>query len=358
MTIRSDTIVSLRLLFAAALLFVGCERPIAQEPSQPVAAEILQVAGKTMGTQYEVKIADPPADLAADWQLLVDRELRRVNDQMSTYISTSEISRFNDSTSLEWFDVSPETASVVAAALQISEKSGGALDVTVGPLVNLWSFGPHDHKQELPSQEAIDTAAQSTGYQSLHVRSDPPALRKDKPLLRVDLSAIAKGHGVDRILDLLVGLGCKNVFVNIGGEIRACGDKGPGRPWRAGVERPDELTTILLFPVAIENEAIATSGDYRNFFEIDGKRYSHTIDPRNGRPVTHSLASVSVVASSCMLADGWATALNVLGPAEGPQVAVDAGLDAFMLERADGKYLPHPVGRFVDWSKPPVIEQD
>ncbi|MEZ6089507.1 MAG: FAD:protein FMN transferase [Pirellulaceae bacterium] len=124
---------------------------------------------------------------------------------------------------------------------------------------------------------------------------------------------MAKGHGVDRIVSLLQSLGCANVFVNIGGEIRATGDKGTAGPWRAGVERPDEQISILLFPVALHDQAIATSGDYRNFFEVEGKRYSHTIDPRTGRPVTHQLASVSVVADNCMIADGWATALNVLG---------------------------------------------
>ncbi|QDV68878.1 Thiamine biosynthesis lipoprotein ApbE precursor [Rosistilla carotiformis] len=348
----------MRLLIAATLLIVGCEKPVAEDAASPKPAEILQVAGKTMGTRYEVKIASPPSDLASDWELLIDRELRRVNDQMSTYLSTSELSRFNRSESLDWFEVSPETAMVVAAALQISEKTGGAFDVTVGPLVNLWSFGPQRHEKTLPSQAAIDEAASATGYQSLHVRTDPPALRKDKAALQVDLSSIAKGHGVDRIVDLLVGLGCDNVFVNIGGEIRAVGDKGKDRPWRAGVERPDEATTVLLFPVAVENEAIATSGDYRNFFEIDGKRYSHTIDPRTGRPVVHSMASVSVVAANCMLADAWATALNVLGPEEGPPIAVAESLDAYLLERIDGQFRPHPTGRFEQWSKPPVTPQD
>lgn len=346
------------LVLLLLLLLVGCQQPVAQPPAKAPTGEILQTAGKTMGTQYEVKIANPPANLADDWQLQVDRELRRVNDQMSTYLSNSEISRFNNSSELDWFEVSDETAMVVAAALQISEKTDGAFDVTVGPLVNLWSFGPERHKQELPSQAAIDQATASMGYRALHVRRDPPALRKQKPQLRVDLSSIAKGHGVDRIVDLLTRLNCKNVFVNIGGEIRATGAKGPDRPWRAGVERPDETTTVLLFPVDIKDESIATSGDYRNFFEVDGKRYSHTIDPRSGRPVTHSLAAVSVVANNCMLADGWATALNVLGPVEGPQIAAAAGLDAFLLERADGKFIPHPVGRFKQWSTPPVTPQD
>ncbi|QDV12993.1 Thiamine biosynthesis lipoprotein ApbE precursor [Rosistilla oblonga] len=355
---RSDSVPLLPLLLAATLLSVGCERPAAEAVAEAKPVEILQSAGKTMGTRYEVKIANPPAELPADWQLLIDRELRRVNDQMSTYIATSEISRFNSSDSSDWFDVSAETANVVAAALEISGKTDGAFDVTVGPLVNLWSFGPEQHEKSVPDQAALDAAAAVTGYQSLHVRTDPPALRKDKPGLQVDLSSIAKGHGVDRIVDLMQGLGCKNVFVNIGGEIRAIGDKGKDRPWRAGVERPDEATTVLLFPVAIEDDAIATSGDYRNFFEIDGKRYSHTIDPRTGRPIEHTLAAVSVVADNCMLADGWATALNVLGPVEGPRIAAAESIDAYLLERADGQFRPHPVGRFVQWSKPPVTQQD
>ena len=272
--------------------------------------------------------------------------------QMSTYIKRSEISRFNTSDSTDWFSVSPETAKVVAAALDISKKTKGAFDITVAPLVNLWSFGPERRERAVPSDEAISAAREQIGYRHLHVQLDPPAIRKDKASLSIDLSSIAKGHGVDRVVAKLGSFGCNNVFVNIGGEIAATGDKGNGVPWMAGVERPDELMTVLLFPVPVEGEAIATSGDYRNFFPEDGVRYSHTIDPRTGRPVTHNVATVSVVAENCMLADAWATALNVLGPDEGVKLANELNLDTYMLQRAEKRFVPFSTGRFDLWSQP------
>lgn len=349
------------LLFA--MVVCGCEPAKPQSAGAVKALASAEVAkredtketqyqttfGPTMGTKYEVKLANPPEDLPADWKLTVDLELRRVNDQMSTYLKTSEVSQFNESSDLEWFPVSKETAEVVAAALEIAAKTGGAYDITVGPLVDLWGFGPGERKRTVPSDAAIDEARASIGYQHVEARLDPPGLRKSKALIRIDLSSIAKGHAVDRVIDKLSGLGCQNVFVNIGGEIAARGNKGIDGPWMSGVERPGERVNVLLFPVPLHDEAIATSGDYRNFFPADGKRYSHTIDPRSGRPVTHELALVSIVTKDCMTADAWATALNVLGPKEGKRIAVDAGIDAFLLAR-DGKNLTaESIGRFENW---------
>ncbi|QDT03596.1 Thiamine biosynthesis lipoprotein ApbE precursor [Rubripirellula lacrimiformis] len=307
--------------------------------------ETVSFGGSTMGTTYSVKIhvvADTPS-LARmqDVQIGVDGVLRNVNDQMSTYLKSSEISRFNQSQTTEWFDVSPEFAGVVETAQRISEQTDGAFDVTVGPLVNAWNFGPDQRTGKVPDDAAIEALRQSTGYQNLAVRTDPPAIKKAIAALQIDLSAIAKGHGSDRVVEYLNTEGFPDVFVEIGGEVRTSGSKS-GQWWKVGIQTPDAATDAWTVAHALStgsgnDNAMATSGDYRNFFEADGIRYSHTIDPRTGRPIQHDLASVSVVAAKCVDADAWATALNVLGPVDGLEVAKRENISALLISRtADG----------------------
>ena len=297
-------------------------------------AEMLEARGQTMGTTYSVKVFDPPQDFSKDWQQQVDRELRLVNDQMSTYLESSEISRFNASRSSDWFDVSPETAMVVAKSLEIHRLSEGAFDITVAPLVDAWSFGPGKRTSQPPEPEVVEQLLTRIGSEKLAVRLDPPAIRKSDPQVTIDLSAIAKGHGVDRVVGLLGSIGASNTFVEIGGEVRATGDKA-GQPWTVGLQQPDSLPSAVAVAHPLRDQAVATSGDYYNFFEFEGRRYSHTLDPRTGRPVEHALASVSVLAADCMTADAWATALDVLGPEAGPRIARDLQLDALLMIRSD-----------------------
>jgi len=298
-----------------------------------------------MGTTYMVKLANPPDGLPDDWKIEVDAELRRVNDQMSTYLKSSELSQFNCSTSTDWFPVSAETATVVAYALEVSKQSEGAFDVTVSPLVDAWSFGAGERTMQVPEDDRIEELLQRVGYQHLEVRAEPPALRKAIPALTVDLSAIAKGHGVDRVLQRLQALGCDNVFVEIGGEVRVLGDRGD-RQWGVGVQQPDADANEVLLAFPLTDMAVATSGDYRNFFEVDGQRFSHTIDPRTGQPVEHALASVSVGAGNCMMADAWATAINVLGKEKGLAVAQRLGLDVLLIHREGERYETVATGIF------------
>ena len=297
--------------------------------------------GRTMGTTYMVKIfgADEVSD---DIRMEIDAELRRVNDQMSTYLKSSELSRFNAFESTEWFDVSPETAQVVQFAQTISKLTNGAFDVTVGSSVNAWGFGKDKRTGDPVGQDKLEELRKSIDYKKLNVRTNPPALQKLIPQLQVDLSAIAKGHGVDRVLDLLDAAGAKDVFVEIGGEVRTSGSKA-GDPWKVGIQRPDAEMNEVLIAHAMggdddQGEAMATSGDYRNFFENDGKRYSHTIDPATGAPINNNLASVSVVSKTCMAADAWATALNVLGPGAAMRMAKKEQLDAFLITRTEDGY--------------------
>lgn len=306
--------------------------------SQPAASRMLHFRGQTMGTTYSVKVSAPPdePEWGSEAQLKVDAELRSVNDQMSTYLKSSELSRFNDTTSTDWFEVSVDTATVVQFALGVGLKSGGAFDVTVGPLVDRWSFGPGKRHRDVPSDEELAALGEHIGQSHLAVRLDPPALKKDIAKLRVDLSAIAKGHGVDRVVEVLNRLGAENVFVEIGGEVRVTGEKqtpdGP-QSWKVGIQKPDTMSNEIVLAYSMENVAMATSGDYRNFFEVGGQRYSHTIDPVTRRPVRHHLASVTVIAPTCMAADAWATALDVVGPQRAEELATENDLDTLLITR-------------------------
>lgn len=294
------------------------------------ASDVIEIEGETMGTTYHIKWADDVKQ-AEEIHQLVDARLREINSLMSTYDPESELSRFNQSQQTDWFEVSAETAKVVDAALQVSKISQGAFDPTVGRLVKLWSFGSDPRSFEPPSDAAIEGALKSVGYQKLSVRLDPPALSKSDPDVDVDLSAIAKGYGVDAIVELLAAKSIQNCMVEIGGETRVTGNKH-GAPWTLGIERPEELTHSLYAKVELNNQALATSGNYRNYFESEGIRYSHTIDPRTGRPVRHQLASASIIASDCMTADAWATTMMVLGPEQGLALADEQSISAYLLE--------------------------
>ena len=291
-----------------------------------------------MGTYYQVT-ARCPEDVGS----AIEQTLRTVNAEMSTYDPGSDLSRFNRAPAGAWVAVPEPLVEVVAAADVLSRASAGAFDVTVGPLVNLWGFGPED-ATGVPSAPEVTATLEAIGHQNLELRHAPPALRKARQLY-VDLSAIAKGHGVDRVVARLAAAGCDAMLVDIGGEVRGVGRNPSQQAWRVGVEVPDPSRVgNIQRVVAISDAAIATSGDYRNFREAGGRRFSHTIDPRTGYPVSHGLASVSVVHQSAMWADGYATSINVLGPEEGLEFARRHELAVMLVVRgADGfeeRYTP------------------
>lgn len=277
--------------------------------------------GRTMGTTYTVSLADSPLK----WNELralhedVETYLIHVNDLMSTYLPTSEISRFNASRTTEPVKVSDALATVTRFALKVSEESQGAFDPTVGPLVNLWGFGPEGDEGP-PAEEALEAVRRMCGHRNLTVPSDT-SLQKRISELQLDLNAVAKGYAVDHVADLALRTGAQNVFVEIGGECMAHGHNSGGGPWRIGIDVPSYGALPgegLQEVVNLSGMAIATSGDYRNFHTNEtGSVYAHIIDPRTGKPVAHQLASVSVLAGSCMKADALATALFVMGPVEG-----------------------------------------
>lgn len=307
----------------------------------PVAAQTkldlprLISTGKCMGPiPYSVSIVDAPAGVnqaTADAEIAAG--LDHVNQLMSTYIKDSDVSRFNDNDTTEFVSVNEETARVVKRAIEISELSEGAFDITVGPAVNLWKFGPDKNKFKVPGDAAIADVKTLVGYRKLEVRLDPPAIRKSNPLLRIDLSAIAKGYAVDEVARRLEKLGCVSFMVEVGGEVRCAGRRHTGGPWRVGVEKPDEIRQVPSLVAELVGKSMATSGDYRNYHRVGKKRYSHTIDPTTCLPVDHYMASASIIADDCMTADAMATAVMVLGLERGQQFLNKAGVEYHLVER-------------------------
>ena len=291
------------------------------------------VHGPTMATRYIVKIAIAPDLDAAALRNDITSYLDEFDSKVSTYRDDSELAQFNASRETDWFDVSPETAQLIARSLEIARQTDGAFDPTITPLTQLWKFDRHEGLEEVPTDEAIAAARERMGHQHVAVRLEPPALNKAIPELELNLNAIAPGWAVDRLAEMLTERGLTNHMIDIGGEIRTSGRKSDGSPWRIGIERPADKAHLLQAAVPLDDASIATSGDYRNFYVVDGVRYGHTVDSRTGRPVTHGLASVSVIAPDCTTADALATALMVLGPDEGLALAERLDLAVWMLIR-------------------------
>lgn len=286
--------------------------------SQYQSRSLLHLTGSTMGTQYSIMIADHPGKAISEKGLKrgVDDLLAIINEQMSTYISDSEISRFNQSESLLPFPVSAEHFAVAQLAREISRETKGAFEPTVSPLVDLWGFGPKAVPTRIPTAEHLTEAKKHVGIEYLRLDNtgDKYTFSKLKPWVQLDFSAIAKGYAVDLISSYLVKAGHRNHMVEIGGEIRVSGEKSPNQLWTIGIEKPEGESRTSLRKLTITNNSIATSGSYRNYFEEGGKRYSHTIDPRTGMPIDHNMISVTVIAASCGVADAYATAFMVMGP--------------------------------------------
>ncbi len=294
--------------------------------------QLVRLSGATMGTTYSVKLLEMPEGMAPEQlRTEIDRILAQVNQRMSTYDPQSELSRFNGNESSDWIDISPELLTVIQEALRVSRLTDGAFDVTVGPLVNLWGFGPEMKEDRIPSEQAIAQTLARVGHERIHFRDAPPGLKKERADIYIDLSAIAKGYGVDRVADYLDSLGSANYLVEIGGELRGKGHNPKQIPWRIAIEKPLPGQRTIERVVEIENGGIATSGDYRNFFVQNGQRYSHALNPHTGWPVRHELASVTVIDETAMAADAMATALMVMGPTAGLELAEAQRLAALFI---------------------------
>jgi len=305
-----------------------------------------------MGTTWTVTYAGDALDTDRA-RAMIEAELVAINDALSTYQADAEISRLNAMPGDVDTVLSERFAEVLDAALRVGRLSGGAYDVTVGPLVDLWGFGAGDFRGAVPRREAIDGARAAVGADRLNWEADTRRLRRPAGM-RIDLSSIAKGYAVDRVSALLAQAGVADSLVEIGGELRARGERPEGGPWRLAVESPDPAQGRIVDALVVSDAAVATSGDYRNYFEVDGRRYSHLVDPRTGYPVDHELVSVTVIARDCMIADALATALIVLGLDEARAVASREGVTAQFVTAAESGLALHYVGNFEAYRRAPV----
>ncbi len=311
-------------------MILGCQKEI--EPSH--------IVGRTMGTSYSIKYYSTDRSLKiTSVNKEVNRLLIEVNRQMSTYIPTSEISRFNKEIKSDTaYPISDDFFFVLSESIEIAKKTKGQFDPTIGPLVNLWGFGPSGLKK-VPSKEQIEIAKSIVGYEKLTLDSESKKISKKTDKLYLDLSASAKGFAVDKVSDYLESLGISSYMVEIGGEVRTKGTKNK-RPWRVAIEapHPTDQTKPYQRILELKDHAVATSGNYRNFFEKNGKKFGHTIDYRTGRPTEHTLASVSIITKdSCTRADAWATALMVMGPLEALKFAEKNGIKALLVYKLAGQ---------------------
>lgn len=299
---------------------------------------VLEISGPAQGTTYSIQVVAPPGDLdEAALRRTAGDELAAVDRLLSTWRDDSELARFNAAPTDEWFPVSAELAALVDRALTVGRETGGAFDVTLAPLLELWGFGPGGGQtRRVPADAEIGRARERTGPGLVEVRREPPALRKTRDGVALTLDGIAQGYTVDRLAARLDALGAGRYLVELGGELYGRGRNPRGEPWTVGVELPVPEVRRLWGAVEIDGVGMTTSGDYRDFFEVDGRRFSHTLDPRTGRPVSHDLRSVTVIASSTAAADALATALLVMGPEAGPAHARERGLTALFISGGVG----------------------
>ncbi|MCG8566462.1 MAG: FAD:protein FMN transferase [Desulfobacterales bacterium] len=318
----------------AAVICLFCLAPVQGRAKQ------YTLTGQTMGTFYTVKfISQGPVD-SHGWQKKIDTRLDEVNQKMSIFRPDSEISKFNASPANQAVRISRDFHHVVKRAQELHQRTQGAWDGTVKPLVDLWGFGTRDRKPALPPAQAVDQALARMGFS--HIRIQDQSLTKTRPGITLDLGSIAKGYGVDAIGELLFRGGIKNYLVEIGGELRAHGKNRKGRTWSVGISRPNKKYSQqgIFKVITLDNQSVATSGNYRNFYEKDGKTYSHIIDPRTGYPVENQVVSATVIAPDCTLADGLATALMVMPVDQG--LAVVKGMDqveCLIIQKIQGEFV-------------------
>jgi len=315
------------LLSFLVLLLISCE----QQP------HVVRLSGQTMGTTYTV-VAIHRIENIEDQRVLnaIEGRLKRVNDSMSNWDPASEISRFNARRTLKPIEISAEIAEVMTAAYEVHRQSDGQFDVTLGPLIDLWGFGAAPDANRVPSDEEIEDALAKVGQDEVLALLEQPArLKKKNTDTTVYLASLAKGYGVDQVAEALEALGFTDYLIEIGGDLLASGFNQNGSPWRIGIEQPVTGNRKVENIVQISGLGMATSGDYRNYFSADGRRYSHIIDAKTGKPVTHQTASVTVLADTAMLADAWATALLALGQDRGMDISEKFNLAALFITRDD-----------------------
>ena len=315
-------------------------------------ADVIELSGSTMGTTYSVVAVDHSRSQSrAELGDAIKSGLAEVNAQMSNWDPGSEISRFNKLSTTDAVSASPAMVKVLKAAQDVHAASDGQFDVTLGPLIELWGFGARNVGHRNPSDTAIAAALNRAG-QGRVLRVGAGTLQKSQPDCEIYLSAIGKGYGVDRIAQALQDFGIRDYMVEIGGDLYTSGRNPDGRPWQIGIETPDARDRRVQKVVGVSNLGMATSGDYRNYFEKNGVRYSHILDARTGRPITHTTASATVLTETAMHADAWATAMLILGREKGLEIANRQNLAVLFVERdqtsSDLKFKATPSARFAE----------
>lgn len=327
--LRHPLIEKTRLALRASFLFL-CLLLIACQEQQ--AREHIKLAGHTMGTHYNITlVANAGETLTVDRTALqeaVDAEFRYLNQVFSIYIEDSELMQLNQAEVGQWHSVSQPLMDVLQLSQDISERSGGAFDITVMPLVRFWGFGPDPEPEQTPSLEEVESLRSRVGYQHLELGDGRARRLAD---INIDLGGVAKGYSADWVLALLERQGFENILVEIGGDLAVKGEAPRGGPWRLAIEQPSMLRGAARLVVSLTDQGLVTSGEYRNFYELDGERFSHTIDPTTGYPVRHQLVSVSVIAPTAAEADAWATAISVLGEERGMALAEKEQLPVYMV---------------------------
>lgn len=313
-------------VFALVFLLSACQKE----------AELVSLNGRTMGTTYHIKYIDNGKTKLSVQKMHegIEGILQDVNAKMSTYIPNSELSVFNKNKEINNpIEISADLAFVVAEAIKLNQITQGALDVTIGPIVNLWGFGPEKRVEKAPTPEQIAERKAWVGIEKVRLtqKDNKFFLTKSVPQIYIDLSSIAKGFGVDKVADYIAEQGITDYLVEIGGEIRANGHNAENKAWQIAIEKPTfDGTRSVSQVVGLQDLAMATSGDYRNYFEQDGKRFSHEIDPTTCQPVQHNLASITVLSKSAMTADGLSTGLFVLGAEKALEIAEQNDLPIYL----------------------------
>ncbi len=303
-----------------------------------------RLGGPTMGSSYSIQyVREPGGPSPAKVQAAVETILQGIDQHYSTYRADSIVSQFNQLPATQCQAMPPDMLELVALGQHLAHQSGGAFDLTVEPLLDLWGFGPQARHEQVPDPQALAKARQRVGYQ--HLRIDGQALCKNAPV-ELDFNSIAAGHAVDLISERLRAMGIANFLAEATGELKAVGHKPDGSPWRVALELPREDRQVARQIIALNGLAVSTSGDYRHYFEENGRRYSHTFDARLGRPVMHDLASVTVLDASALQADGYSTLLLILGPERGWDFALAHGLAAVLVTRVEGGFVSRSTPAF------------
>ncbi len=327
-------------LLAVALTVAGCDNAPTSSP------QALVLEGKTMGTSWRVSLAGVDAARAQTLRDKIQARLDADDRLLSTWKDDSALMRFNHARTTAPWPVDEAMADIVTESLRVGAKTDNAMDITIGPLVNLWGFGPDKQPVKTPDQAQIDAARARTGLSRLKVINGAGQqwLQKDLPDLFVDLSTVGEGYAADHLARLMEEEGVSRYLVSVGGALASRGMNPGGRPWRVAIQKPTDRENAVQAVVDINGHGISTSGSYRNYYELDGKRLSHVIDPATGRPITHKLVSVTVISPTALEADAWDTGLMVLGPEKAKAVALREKLAVYFITReGDG---------FVTWMSP------